>query len=167
MGWAVGGPSDLRRVFFPVSGSRSLTPQLALPRLLSPGRGTADICVPRDGFSFPISPPNHPPWSVSTIFTSSEPQSMGGQSTEPSSTRQGVGANKAQAWLQGCFPILPTLSWGHPRTEEARKDLIVVLHFSGSREWSCGESLDVSWGRKMKCFGSWLWLWASWHTGVV
>lgn len=152
MGGRQWGALQICAGFSSVSGSRSLTPQLALPRLLSPGRGTADICVPRDGFSFPIPPQ----WSVSTIFTSSEPQSMGGQSTEPSSTRQGVGANKAQARLQGCFPILPTLSWGHPRTEEARKDLIVMLHFSGSREWSCGESLDVSWGRKMKWFGSWL-----------
>ena len=146
----MGGPSDLCRVFFPASGSSSLTTQLVLPRLLSPGRGTADICVLHDGFSFPIPPQ----WRVSTIFTLMELQSMGGQFTEPSSTRQGVEVNRAQARLQRCFPILPTLSWGHPRTEEARKDLIVMLHFSRSREWSCGESLDVSWGRKMKCFGS-------------
>lgn len=44
------------RVFFPASGSSSLTTQLVLPRLLSPGTGTADICVPHDGFSFPIPP---------------------------------------------------------------------------------------------------------------
>lgn len=151
----MGGPSDLCRVFSPASGSGSLIPQLTLPRLLSPGRGTADTCVPRDGFSFPIPPW----WSVSTIFASMEPPNMGGQSTEPSSTRQEMGVNRAQARLQGCLPILPTLSWGHPRTEEARKDLLVMLYFSRSQEWNCGESLDIFGGRKMKCFGSWFWLW--------
>ena len=58
-----------------------------------------------------------------------------------------------------CLPILPTLSWGHPRTKEARKDLLVMLYFSRSQDWNCGESLDIFGGRKMKCFGSWLWLW--------
>lgn len=165
--------ASCRMIFSPAAGSISLTAKLALPRLLSPGKGTADICVPHDGFSFPV-----PPWwsaSKNNIYTDGAAE-HGGQATKPGSTREvaggggclRVGASWALALLHGCFPILPTLSWDQPRTEGARKDLLAMLHLSRSRDWNCDQTPGVSWGRKMKCFFSWLQLWSitaqkAWH----
>lgn len=88
-------------------------------------------CVPSDGFP---SLSHHGGEPQRTIFTLTEPQSVRGQATKPSSTRALWGGGCHGPDSTGTALLPPTLSWGPAGTEGAKEDLLAMHCFSRSQE---------------------------------
>lgn len=160
MGWATLRASC--RVFSPGAGYSSLPTELALSRLsfIFWKRHSRHMCP--SVMAFP-SLSHHSRVPQRTIFTPTEPQSMGGQATKPRSTRVSGAGGCPQQGGQGTgltpqvFPSSrPPSPGAQPGTDEARKNLPAMLHFSRSQQRNHGQTPGVSWGRKMKCFCYWV-----------